>query len=193
MVSGVDRVALTLSAAAVALDLSPQRVCQLLSDGVLDGPPVEGKRAKPNAPRVWEDSVRRLIEERKVGRRDRPASARSLSRMTEQAEIRLVRPPSPMTSDGRYERRLEAEARAAKEAALEMRAIAELARKALRDAETELEELHDRIARLESENRLLQTQLRRQRRESVSEKIDEAFNDALTQFLVPADPSELQP
>ncbi|WP_140740123.1 hypothetical protein [Pedococcus bigeumensis] len=59
--------ALTIAEAAQGLDLSTARIHQLLSEGRLRGPAVEGHRARAGAPRVWVSSLRAEIERRSGG------------------------------------------------------------------------------------------------------------------------------
>lgn len=60
-----DEESVTLAAAATALGLSPQRISQLIGQGVLDGPssPV-GARAKPGSPRVYLSSLTAELDRR---------------------------------------------------------------------------------------------------------------------------------
>lgn len=57
--------AVTIRDAAQRLDVTPQRVSQMLATGQLHGPPTaRGKRAAPNAPRVFIASVAEVLKER---------------------------------------------------------------------------------------------------------------------------------
>lgn len=54
----VGKEAVTIREAAARLDVTPQRVSQMLSDGVLEGPPQRvGGRARANAARVYVSSL----------------------------------------------------------------------------------------------------------------------------------------
>lgn len=71
---------MTLTEAAERLGVKRQRVHQLLDDGVLTGPQLEGGgRAPANAPRVWVSSLE-LEESRRRQRRGRKAPGTSAAR-----------------------------------------------------------------------------------------------------------------
>jgi hypothetical protein len=59
--------ALTISEAAERLGVTGARIHQMLASGDLLGPPVEGARGRPGAPRVWASSIEDEVNRRERG------------------------------------------------------------------------------------------------------------------------------
>lgn len=168
MLAGVDQPAeaLTIAQAAAYLNSSRAWISVLLKQERLLGP-VGG----PGAPRVWRES---LVDFDRSGRKKPGRPRKSLPGAAPAAEL-----------DGELQRRLdglENEIAASRQAALEIKVVAD---SALDELETERRS----VDRLEIEVATLRAQLRVQQRGVATErKARQTYSEALNQFLVPGSP-----
>lgn len=177
--------AVPLSVAAARLGITPQRVSQLLAEGRLEGPPVTGKRASPNVPRVWEVSLAAY----EASRRSTGPTLEEISKRLTDLEARV--PVFEPTSTGTPEHGvLLNELYAARAAASEFKVVAEMAVDARRVVERLNTTLAARVAALEAENRDLREQLQ-QALDLGSSRVEDRYRGAVTQLLGPGDVAEV--
>jgi len=152
--------AVTLAEAASRLGVTAQRVSQLLNLGQLSGPDVGPGRARKNAQRVWESSLRDEIARRSRDHLSKPSARASADRS-----------------------RASAREAAAMEATLQMKVRLDDAREALRRERQANERLTSVLAAVTTELQIAQSQADR------LDDIAAGYSEALTQFLIPDDPS----
>lgn len=163
--------AVTITEAARLLEVTPQRVSQMLRLGDLTGPDVGPGRARKHAPRVWESSLRQETTKRQTGRRRRSE-----------------RIPADLSGDvskaAASDQRADPSAReaAASEAALQMKLRLDAAREALRLERQANKRLAGMIAAAAAELQVAQAQADR------LDDIAAGYSEALTQFLIPDSP-----
>ncbi|WGL52587.1 hypothetical protein P5P86_01900 [Nocardioides sp. BP30] len=183
MARAVTSTALTLHEAAERLAVTPQRISQLLKQGVLTGPSYGPGRAPANVPRVSLESVAEY-------ERQRPArtSGRAIpNRTILESEVKALR-----ADVDRLTRGSEARERAARQAAMELKAGAD--------------SIYERLTARIEENRSLAAQLAAARAEletargdlsfaaariDALELRDQSLGNALTSLLVPDSPADM--
>jgi hypothetical protein len=174
---------LTIAEAAKEMNLSEQRIHQLLAGGDLDGVelPVGRNRHTPGAPRVFARSVERLRRRRTDEKRQK-AAARDAARARRQPTG--TPPPTPATPSGSLGVHAEGEVEAARAAALEMKVRFDAARDQLRAERARTRRALDIAAGLLD---LLRDSTK------AADDVDElagGYADALTQALAPHTPPE---
>jgi chromosome segregation ATPase len=185
--------ALTLAAAAEQLEVTPQRVSQMLASGQLEGPLVEG-RAAPNTGRVWRwsaDAARDRPRRRRLSAERDDSKLGELKQRVADLEAQLrARLEGAAHSDA--VRTAKNSERAAKAAALHLKVAADA-------AAAEVNDLQSQNKKLRAEVDLLTTALRRaedendelRARAGLDAKLRQSYSDALAQLLTPDDPGDL--
>lgn len=175
------RMALSLRAAATELDVTPQRVNQLLSSGELQGPTYPGTRAPRGAPRVYADSLVAYVDKVSSAAAHRDSSSAHASLEARVAELERLLQVGNRGADSEYLRELRSRERAARSAALLLKVVADEARGAL-EAEQQS------TAELRAENERLRTMVTQgERRSRLDLRAREALSESLTGFLTPDD------
>lgn len=170
--------ALTIAQAASALNLSEQRIHQLLRDGDLDGVdlPAGRRRHTPGAPRVFVDSVDRLRGNREDGHRQKTAAwngtraLRSRAAKTPPLEQPGVAVERPTAAD---------EVEAARAAALEMKVRLDATRDQLKQERARTRKALDVAAGL------LDLLCESSHASDRLNDLADGYSDALTQVLAP--------
>jgi hypothetical protein len=151
--------AVTLAEAASRLGVTAQRVNQLLNLGQLSGPDVGSGRARKNAQRVWESSLRDEIARRSRDHVSKPSAQASAARS-----------------------RASAREAAAIDATLQLKLRLDDAREALRRERQSNERLTNVLAAVTAELQAAQSQADR------LDDIAAGYSEALTQLLIPDRP-----
>jgi hypothetical protein len=161
------RRALTLAEAAARLGVKPQRINQMLVTKTLSGPDIGPGRAPRAVPRVWESSLareeqrRRIASERKA---NQPARSGNVSKPS--------RASRPATS-------------ADNAAVLAMKIRLDTARDALREERQANKRLTQQLADAVAEIQAAQEQADR------LDEIADGYSESLTQLSTPNDPSRV--
>lgn len=159
--SDPHEIALTLAEAATALGVSPQRISQMLSKGDLHGPAMGSGRAPKGVGRVWRDEIEREIGERESN------SRRRRTRGSGQPH------GSPSAREA-----------AALEAALRMKIGLDDARRNLKEERQVRMRLVSMLADAVAEIGRAQAEA------DTFDGIADAYSEALTQLLIPDQPTE---
>lgn len=155
--------ALTLTEAADRLDVTPQRISQMLRSGDLSGPTIGPGRAPKGAGRVWENSLQREIDKRLAGTR---------------------RSRRPSTLDAGVQTGSSARETAALEAVLQMKIRLDDAREALRYERRANKRLTNVLAAVVAELEAAHAQSDR------LDNIAEGYSEALAQLVIPDGPRD---
>lgn len=168
--------ALTLAEAADRLEISRQRVNQLLDDGLLTGPEYPG-RAPKGAPRVWERSLREYVQDHDRGS---VLSRKELARALADRDATIAALRARLTSaESTTVEALRLELAAARAAALELSAGSDVLLERAEELSRELEELNKTLALREAEITSLRS------RHELGSAALRSKSAALTQLLVP--------
>lgn len=173
---------LTIQEAGLALNLSGERIHQLLNEGELEGMPLPTgrKRHAPGAPRVTLDSVERLRSKR-AAKTTAPSTARKRHRAASSTAPPASGRTSPPTTTS--DRGSDPESERARSAAQELK----VGMDALRD---QLRAERGRSAKiLEAMETLVGVLRESAETHDMLDDVAEAYSQALTQFLGPDDPS----
>ena len=174
MSSASDPDAYTLAQAAQLLDVSPQRVGQMLKDGSLTGPQYQLKRVPKNAPRLWKWSV----DQELARRQPRSQHDRTSSQHADAADDYLHL--------GQWLERKEARINAA---AQELKVAADLARQQAAADRRKARDLMSKLAKVVIQQAEVIDQLKSDQTldSDRSEEMLDAYSNALTQLLAPDD------
>lgn len=176
------RLAYTLSRAAELLDRKPQLVGQLLKSGALEGPTYPGKkRAPPNAPRVWHDSLINFLE-------NNPQYG------TQNAAEGVLSGPhseSIAANVAELHRRLEGIERSLRAAALHLKAAADVANQRLLEDRQRHRRQRDLLLTIVVQSADVIRELANEidGRQDGENAALEAYSEALTQLLSPDNPN----
>lgn len=167
---------LTIAEAGRALNLSGERIHQLLKDGPLQGVPLPPgrKRHAPGAPRVARASVERLRAER-VREETEAAAERTVRRRTGQVSVGFANEGSGPAGSGR-------ESEKARAAALELKVRMDTLRDQLREERARNSKL------LESMEILVRVLRDTTASSNALDDVTDGYSQALTQFLAPDTP-----
>jgi hypothetical protein len=171
--------ALTLAEAAERLDVTPARISQLITAGRLEGPDYGHGRAPKNAPRVWIWSVEEYEHARAATRRASSAKALRGTRPLDQRVSTLESTVGQLSGERAHTSdEWRRQARAARDAALQLKVAADAAIEDLGKA-------RQRIAELDAEVATLRRRLAQAETEATTNQVARrAYGDALTQLLM---------
>jgi hypothetical protein len=170
--------AVSLSDAAKALGVTPQRVNQMLASGELHGPDIGSGRAAKNIGRVYEWSIHQELALRSAA--PTPATPPSRGRQSLEARVLAVEQRLGTLSADETRALLNRE-RAARNAAQQFKVFADI-------AHDELMSERERTLEMSAENARLQAVLAQtQRMLASAERRGTMFGDSLTELLSDAD------
>lgn len=178
--------ALTRAEAAAALGVTPNRVGQLLDDGLLEGPPkpTTGRRRR-NGPCVWEWSVKDRLARSQGQQPPPPSRGTAASASLEKRLARLEGGQDELRAQVRGLREL-LEGRTGQDSARDALAYVKAAADVARDQASNERRERSRLARLLRDTAAsLADELER----DDSAQIATLYSDALTQLIAPSDPT----
>ncbi|WP_019972684.1 hypothetical protein [Mycobacterium sp. 141] len=179
MAASTSEPALTLAEAADRLEISTQRVNQLLDDGLLAGPEYLG-RAPKGAPRVW---ARSLLDYERDHERGSVLSRSKLARALAERDAIIADLRSRLAAaESTTVEALRLELAAARAAALELSVGSDVLLEGAKQSHCELEELKTTLAAREAELAALRS------RYELSNVALKSKSAALTQLLMPHTP-----
>ncbi|SRR5258708_4844999 len=166
--------ALTLAEAAQRLQVTPQRISQMLHSGALEGPDVGPGRARKGVPRVWEASLQQELARRRTAR------PRTTHRLAAGPDADVSK-----SSEAHGEASRSAREAAALKAVLRMKIRLDDAREALRQERESSKRLTRLLAAATAELQAAQAQ---------ADRLDDialGYSEALTQLVVPDPPDSV--